>query len=85
MHSSRMRTARSLPYRGVSLTDPPGQRPPSGQNPPSGQRPPPPVDRQTPVKLLPCLKLRLWAVTILYALYRFTCEINIDVVWSLSF
>ena len=40
MHSSRMRTACSLPY-GVGA---PRQRPP-------GQRPP--VDRQTPVKTLP--------------------------------
>ena len=49
MHSSRMRTARSLPYGRVSLTDnPPGQKPP-GQKPPEqippGQRPI--VNRQT--------------------------------------
>ena len=44
MHSSRMRTARSLPYGRVSLTDnPPGQKPPE-QIPP-GQRPI--VNRQT--------------------------------------
>ena len=56
----------------------PRQRPP-GEKPP-GQRPPtqtpwtetsldrnPPVDRQTPVKILPCPKLRLLAVTIVHA------------------
>ena len=31
---------------------------------------PPPVDRQTPVKLLPCLKLRLWAVNIFEKVFR---------------
>ena len=56
MHSSRMRTARSLPYggglcsRGFSLTEiPPGQRPPRQR--PLGQRPPwteTPLDRDRP-------------------------------------
>ena len=60
MHSSRTRTACTLPYGGVSVRGGlPGQRPP-----PPGQRllldsdpldrdprgPPPPVDRLTPVK-----------------------------------
>ena len=31
MHSSRMRTAHSLPYRGVSLSGPPPDRDPPGQ------------------------------------------------------
>ena len=44
MHSSRMRTARSLPYGGglpnrPPGTDPPGQRPP-GQGPPPDRDPP---------------------------------------------
>ena len=40
MHSSRMCTARTLPYGQVSVMEiPPGQRPP-GQRPP-GKRPPP--------------------------------------------
>ena len=38
MHSNRMRTARSLMYRGVSLD----------RDPPAGQRPPP-LDRDTPL------------------------------------
>ena len=39
-------------YREVSvLGHPPGHRPPA-----------PPLDRQTPVKILPCPKLRLWVV-----------------------
>ena len=98
MHSSRMRTTRSLPYRGGSPPDrdplstipgrmspdrdPPGQRAP-GQILPTKQRPhwtetprtetplarqevtserDPPVDRQTLLKTLPCLKLRSRAV-----------------------
>ena len=63
MHSSRMRTARTLLYEGLPDRDPPLDRdPPSGQRPP-GQRPTPyrdpsldrdpPVDRQTPVKTKP--------------------------------
>ena len=62
MHSSRMRTDRSLLYGG-GLPDrgPPGQRPPWTETPldrePSRQRPPwtenSPVDRQTPAKTLP--------------------------------
>ena len=59
MHSSRMCTVRSLPYRGFSLTETPLDRetpwtetPLTGD--PYGQRlPPPAVDRQTPVKSLP--------------------------------
>ena len=31
---------------------------------------PPPVDRQTPVKLLPCPKLRLWVVNIFEKVFR---------------
>ena len=52
MHSSRMCTAHSLPYtEGLPDRDPPGQRPS------------PSVDRQMPVKILPCPKLCLRAVT----------------------
>ena len=40
MHSSRMRTSRTLPYRrGLPDRDPPGQRPPLDRDPP-GQRAP---------------------------------------------
>ena len=54
MHTTRMRTTRSLPYRGVCVQgDPPRQRPP----PPCEQD-----DWHTPVKTLPCPKLRLRAV-----------------------
>ena len=92
MHSSRLRTARSLTVSrsiggggGLGVfcpthpdADPPGCRPPSGCRPPPRCRPPswmqshlpdadpldadPPVDRQTPVKTLPCPKLRFRAV-----------------------
>ena len=55
MHSSRMRTTGSLPYRRVSLD--------KDASPPTETETPPPVDRQTPVKILPCPKLRLRAVT----------------------
>ena len=84
MHSSRMRTACSLPYMGVSArgdrdprteilwTQTPLDRDPLDRDPPR-QRPlngdpwtetlldrdPLPVDRQMPVKILPCAKLRL--------------------------
>ena len=44
MHSSRMRTARTLPYGGFPDRDPPGQRPPWTETPldrdTPGQRPP---------------------------------------------
>ena len=53
LHSSRMRTARSLPYGGVF----------------SVRKTPPPVDRQMPVKILPCPKLRLRAVVIIHLYY----------------
>ena len=94
MHSSRMRTTRSLPYRGGSPPDRdplstipggdvPGQRPPWTESPwtntphqtetprtetplarqeVTSERDPPPVDRQTLLKTLPCLKLRSRAV-----------------------
>ena len=53
MHSSRMRTARTLPVQGgLPDRDPPWTETHSGQR-------SPPVDRQTPVKILPCPKLRL--------------------------
>ena len=63
LHSSRVRTARSLPYGGFRDRDPPTwtEAPPT-----PGQRPPLdrdlPVDRQKPVKILPCPKLRLRVV-----------------------
>ena len=98
MHSSRMRTTRSLPYRGGSPPDrdplstipgrmSPDRDPPWTESPwtdtphqtetpldrdppdrdPAGQtgsdiRKRPPVDRQTLLKTLPCLKLRSRAV-----------------------
>ena len=62
MHSSRMRTARSSSRPGGVLHQAP--HPESGI--PPEQIPPgpgtPPVDRQTPVNILPCRKLRLRAV-----------------------
>ena len=58
MHSSRMCTARSSSRRGEISTRTPGTRPPS---PGPGT---PPVDRHTPVNILPCPKLRLRAVKI---------------------
>ena len=91
MHSSRVRTARSLPYPEVYLDrdprfpedgDPqrsPDRDPLDGDpywtepHPPPGKEIPwtgndiiqtTPVDRQTPVKILPCPKLRLRAVKI---------------------
>ena len=76
-HSSRMLTARFSSCLGVCPTPrlqtppprcrhpyPQMQTPPVGR-PPLNADPPrcrPPVDRQTPLKTLPCLKLRLWAV-----------------------
>ena len=54
MHSSRMRTARPLPYGGLPDRDPPGQRPLQTETPPGrrphGQRPPRqrPPDRDPP-------------------------------------
>ena len=51
MHSSRMRTTRSLPYWGVSLTQTPLDRDPPGQRPSPEQRPlwqRPPLDRTPP-------------------------------------
>ena len=68
MHSSRMRTARSLPYGvGSPWTEtPPLQRPPPDRDCPDRDPPDrdrdPPVDRQTPVKTLPYPKLRLRVV-----------------------
>ena len=59
MHSSRMHTSGSLPYRGClsrgsSLTETPQTETPWTETPrmetPPGQRPRPPVDRQTPAK-----------------------------------
>ena len=64
MHSSRIRTAGSLPYRG-------GGSQSKGRGLFQGDPPPPDRDplplwteRQTRVKTLPCPKLRLRAVTI---------------------
>ena len=59
MHSSRMCTAHSLPYWGVSLTDTPDRDPPGsetpwtetpqpGQRPPNLDRDPQPLDRDLP-------------------------------------
>ena len=53
MHSSRMHTAHSSSRPG-GLHQAPSPRP--------GTHPPPPVDRHTPVNILPCPKLRLRAV-----------------------
>ena len=72
MHSSRMRTARFLPYGG-SLSRASvqgglchgGGLCPGGWGGVSVMKTPSPlwtVDRQTPVKISPCPKLRLWAV-----------------------
>ena len=72
-HSSRMRTARSSSSRrGLHQAPPPGSRPPSPRGsrhhpPPTADTPGayiPPVDRHTPVNILPCPKLRLRAVII---------------------
>ena len=51
MHSSRMRSARSLPYGGISLTETPPDRDPPGQRLPLDRSPPPPnrPDRDPPV------------------------------------
>ena len=58
MHSSRMRSARLLTVsRSIRLGWGVAQ-------PPVMQTPPPSVDRQTPVKISPCPKLRLRAVKI---------------------
>ena len=63
MHSSRMRTARLLAVSGGGGLHPGGSASmgglPRGE---VGQTPLPPVDRQTPVKTLPCPKLRLRVV-----------------------
>ena len=56
-----MRTARSSSRRG-GLHQPPPDQAPQEQAPHSG--PDPPVDRHTPVNILPCPKLRLRAVII---------------------
>ena len=47
MHSSRMPTARTLPYGGLPDRDPPGQRPPWTKIPPPRTERPPPVNRIT--------------------------------------
>ena len=74
MHSSRMSTVRSSSRSGAGSTrHPPDQAPPRDQTPPRTRHPPtrhppgsdtttPAVDRQTPVNILPCPKLRLRAV-----------------------
>ena len=66
MHSSRMRTARSLSCRGVSLTETPlpqtetcGQRPPWTETP--KQRP---LDREPPDRDPPWRETLLWTETI---------------------
>ena len=69
MHSSRMHTARSSSRWGWSPpSNPPGTRHPLDQTPPprpgTYQTRHPPVDRQTPVNILPCPKLCLRAVKI---------------------
>ena len=50
MHSSRMRTARYLPYGVLPDRDPPWTETPHGQRPPWTETLP--VDKQTPVKTL---------------------------------
>ena len=67
IHSSRMRTARSSSRPGGLHQAPPNwDQTPRDQAPPT-RHPPgpgtPPVDRHTPVNILPCPKLRLRAVT----------------------
>ena len=96
MHSSRMRTARSLPYGGVCVQRGSVSReglcpervcvqggPDQGAVCERGALylgdPPPPVDRQTPLKLLPCPKLRLQAVIILWRSYCLFSEIRISI------
>ena len=59
MHSSRMRTARSLPYPPPRTETPLGQRSRLGRD-PLGQMD---RDRQTPVKTLPCPKFRFRKMT----------------------
>ena len=64
------------PKPGTHLEQaPPGTRPPPGPGTPPDQAPPrtrhpqtrhPPVDRHTPVNILPCPKLRLRAVIIIF-------------------
>ena len=73
----------ALYRKGVSLTEtPPGQRPP-GQRPPRHPpwQTPPLVDRQMPVKIFLCPKLRLRAVTIMALLRRK----HVDVLLHLKF
>ena len=49
-----MHTARSLPYRGVSLTETtPGQRPPLGQDPSQWAETLPPLDGDPPLTETP--------------------------------
>ena len=60
MHSSKMYTAHSLPYRGVSVQRGSVLGSLSGES--LSGRLPSPVNRQMPVKILPCHKLRLWVV-----------------------
>ena len=67
MHSSKMRTGRSLPYGGGGyrlLYTVGGSLSGAGG---SLRETPSPVDRQTPVKILPFPKLRLRVVNILDA------------------
>ena len=74
MHSSRMRTARSLPYgEGVSLTETPRTETPWTETPPPGQRLPdknplyrdPPPDRGPIVDGDPRTEAPSWTETIL--------------------
>ena len=78
MHSSRMCTAHSSSRGGSPPGTPPGADPPWSRHPPGSRHPRtrhplgagtpwtrhPPVDRHTPVNILPCPKLRLRAVNI---------------------
>ena len=52
MNSSRMRTAPSLPYRGVSMTETPPDRDPPGQR-PQDRDPQTETPRQRPLRLRP--------------------------------
>ena len=85
MHSSRMRTARSLPYGGVPVQEGvsvqgglcPGGLCPGGslsRGVSVRETPSRAVDRQTPLKILPCPKPRLRAVTKSYWLFGFITE-----------
>ena len=78
MHSSRMRTARSLPYDGgglcpgrVSLTETPGQRPPRTETTP-GQRPCPSRQRLQKPLVHAGTEIPLWTEFLTHACENIT-------------